>query len=136
MFFNKIIVSIFLAWFIAQVVLKTITRSLKKKRFYWKAVFESGGMPSGHTALVAAASTAAGMVSGFNSMVFYIALVFSVIVVYEALVTKNAVMHIIKILSAEGHRRELTEKLGHTLLEVSAGALVGIVTVYVGLAYF
>lgn len=133
---NKVIVSIFIAWFACQGVLKTITRSLKKKRFYWKALFEGGGMPSGHTSLVAALSTAAGMVSGFDSMLFYVALVFSLLVVYETLVTKNAVVQIMKILSAEDKHHHLSEKLGHSIMEIIVGAVIGSGIVYIGLTYF
>jgi acid phosphatase family membrane protein YuiD len=136
MFLNKIIISIFLAWFIAQGMLKTITRSIEKKKFYWRAIFECGGMPSGHAAFVAAVSTAAGMVSGFDSMIFYVALVFSILVVYETLVTKNAVVQIVRVLSEHYPQSHLIEKLGHTLIEIIVGAVIGSGIVYIGLVYF
>lgn len=126
----------FLAWFAAQGLLKTLIRSISKRNFYWRAFFEGGGMPSGHSALVAAISTAAGMVEGFGSMVFYVSLVFSFLVIYETLVTKNAVVQIISILSAAHPKHHLAEKLGHTFLEVVVGCVIGIGIVYLGLSYF
>ena len=98
-----------------------------------------GGMPSSHSALVSALSTAVGLTDGFDSSVAMIAVGFGLIVLCDAatlrrqagnhasllnkIVAKLSVSEDLKIEAA--HQQEM---LGHTGREVLAGVALGIVT--------
>ncbi len=101
----------------------------------FKKVFASGGMPSSHSALVCALSTAIGLRDGWTSSMFCMCVVFSMVVLYDAagvrqLAGKQAILlnQMIDDLFRKGEFKseKLSELLGHTPLEVVAGALLGI----------
>lgn len=107
----------------------------------------SGGMPSSHTALVMGLTTAIGVLQGTNTPWFAIALVFSLIVMYDATGVRlhagkqASVLNMIITELPPDHpvastTMQLKDTLGHTPLQVAVGAIVGIVTGYlVGLLY-
>lgn len=132
---KDIAISVFVAWFIVQVLLKTITSSYRKKKFFWKAAFMGGGMPSGHSALVAALSTAVGLSQGFDSAIFLVTLVFSLIVIYEVLLAKRVVADFLSVMAEKHPKKHLLEELGHGIMEVLIGAVIGIVVV-IALFYY
>ena len=97
----------------------------------------TGGMPSSHAAGVMGLSTSVGLINGFNSIEFAIALGFAFIVMYDAAGVRRAagkqaaclnkiIMDVYKqeLKEAGGKLKEL---LGHTPLQVFMGALFGIV---------
>ena len=124
-FFNDIALSVLVAWGVAQAG-KILTRSKRKKLFYPKAFLEGGGMPSGHTAFVVALATAVGIQEGYSSAVFYVALAFAIIVMYEVLLTKKAMQQLADIVTNR-YTEEMVEKLGHTFAEIGIGLLIGII---------
>ncbi len=94
-------------------------------------------MPSSHTALVCALAAAVAMTQGFNSVVFAIAVILAVVVMYDAAGVRQAVSRqsvildrIVKELLAKRPRdeveRDLREFIGHTPFQVIAGAALGI----------
>jgi len=121
-------ISVFTAWFAAQVLLKIITASYKKKKFFWKAAFMGGGMPSGHSALVAALLTAIALSQGF-SVILIMAFVFSAIVIYEVLLAKRVVADFLNVIAEKHPKKHLLEELGHSIMEVLVGVLIGVVVV-------
>lgn len=105
----------------------------------------TGGMPSSHAAGVMGLSTAVGLIRGFNSIEFAIALGYAFIVMYDAAGVRRAagkqaaclnriIMDIYKQDLAEAGGK-LKELLGHTPLQVFVGALFGIVYAY-GVHYY
>jgi acid phosphatase family membrane protein YuiD len=126
---KDIALSVFTAWLVAQVVFKVITFSYKKKEFFWRAAFMGGGMPSGHSALVASLCTAIGLSQGFDSAMFIVALVFSIIVIYEALHEKKVIVGFLEVIAKKNPKKDLLEQLGHSTMEVVAGIAIGIVVV-------
>lgn len=128
---KDIILSVFTAWFLSQVVLKIITFSYKKGRIFLNAAFMGGGMPSGHSTLVAALSTAVGLSQGFDSVIFLVTIVFSILVVYETMVTKRVLADFLKLLAEKHPRKSLLEELSHSLVEVIAGIAIGVVVVLI-----
>lgn len=122
-------VSIILAWFIAQMVLKVMISSYKKNKLFLRAAFMGGGMPSGHTALVSSLSMAVGLNQGFKSIMFIVTIVFSLLVVYEVLHTKKAIADFLEVISEKHPNKKVLDELGHTLKEVIAGAVIGIIVV-------
>jgi len=123
-----------LTWLIAQ-VLKTALFAITKKRLNLRRLVESGGMPSSHSALVVSLTTGVGINEGIRSSVFAVALVLSLIVMYDAAGVRHAAGKQARILNQivvdiyenrELHPERLKELLGHTPIEVFAGALLGV----------
>ena len=104
-----------------------------------KDLFTAGGMPSTHSALVSGLTTAIGLVEGFSSSHFEIALVFSCIVLYDATGIRQAVAKqatvINKLIEKDPQFKcRLSELVGHTPREAIAGVSMGIlVTIFLHL---
>lgn len=135
---NPVLVSAFWGWLIAQ-VLKFALYTVRERRINFKYLATMGGMPSTHSATVAATATAAGMREGFGSTAFAVAFVLAVVVMYDAAGVRRAAMTQARILNQiidelfQGHpisETRLRELLGHTPMEVVAGALIGIAVAY------
>lgn len=134
LFNNQIFLSGFVAWFVAQ-VLKILTHYLQYNQLDLGRFVGSGGMPSSHSSLVMGISTAIGLKYGFGDDLYILALVFSLVVMYDASgvrrsVGKQAIIlnRIIKNLYQHKKIKEakLKEFVGHTPKEVIAGAILGI----------
>lgn len=126
----------FLAWFISQ-VLKVIRGNLVERRFDFRWLFDTGGLPSSHSATVGALSTSVGRYYGFGSIPFLITLVFTVITMFDAAGVRRAVGRQASILNkmiddlykkGQVPETRLKELLGHTPFEVFAGAFLGVLT--------
>lgn len=85
LFTNRVFLAGFWAWFCAQ-TLKIFTKRLKKGVWDVRAIVDSGGMPSSHSALCAGVTTAIAFQPGlgFGSAAFAVAVAFSAIVMYDA----------------------------------------------------
>jgi uncharacterized protein len=110
-------------------------------------VLETGGMPSSHTASVAALSTGCGLEFGFDSPYFAISAIFGMIVMYDATGIRRAsgmqaellndlVAELRQLLTEGFAPKPLKELLGHTYLEVFVGLLLGIFTATLSYALF
>lgn len=130
---NQVLIAGAIALFSAQ-SLKIITNMIKERRFNFRVVVGTGGMPSSHTALVIAVTTTVGLTEGFNTPLFDVSLVFSSIVMYDATGVRQAAGKqaaiLNKIMEEFQHHsfqeQRLKELLGHTRLEVIGGALYGV----------
>lgn len=134
-FTNEYIIVPFSVWFFIQLY-KVISDLKKYKKINPKRVLGAGGMPSSHSACVMTLTTMVGKSSGFDSSSFAIALIFSVVVMYDAAGVRRAAGKqakvINKIINSPDFKNmniqeKLGELLGHTPLEVFVGAIVGIV---------
>lgn len=137
---NISLVSAVLAWFLSQ-GLKLLGRFRRTRQIDFRILASTGGMPSAHSALVAALATSVGLRTGLGSPQFAVALLFAVIVMFDAQSVRRAagvqarlLNQLVDELLSEHHlsEKKLAELLGHTPLEVFAGAAVGI-AVAVGL---
>ena len=131
---NRIILAAALAWAIAQ-GLKVLLTLMISKKFDGTRVFGSGGMPSSHSAMTCAMLMMVGFTEGFSSSVFALAFCFSGVVMYDAAgvrrsTGKNAAVlnRLIDRLATDGtfDEEHLKELVGHTPIQVLAGALLGI----------
>lgn len=133
---NKILWIGFAGWFSAQ-LLKVIITLIIQKRLDFSRFFGSGGMPSSHSSFFCAVSTAVGFQEGFESAVFALSVCFTFIIMYDAAGVRRAAGHhaqvLNKILDDMLHKGEglsearLKELIGHTPVQVLAGALLGII---------
>ena len=99
-------------------------------------IFSSGGMPSSHSAFVCSTSLVVGMRAGFDSEIFAVAAVFSIIVLYDAAnVRWQSGLHAQRInqilrelFSGQPLSQDmLKEVIGHTPRQVYSGALLGLI---------
>lgn len=126
--------AIVVAWALAQ-MLKVFTGVIREKRFNFRWLIMTGGMPSSHSAAVASLSTVVGLYYGFRTIPFWMVLVFSLIIMFDAAGVRRAVGRQAGILNkivdeiSQGQQireKRLKELLGHTPVEVLAGAGMGI----------
>ena len=93
-------------------------------------LFETGGMPSSHSALVTGTASGIGFQLGFNDPIFALAATFAFVVMYDASGIRRAagltaakVNQLVEVNSSSEAR--LKESLGHTRLQVLVGSLFG-----------
>ena len=143
--------------FIASLIAHTISQFIKPftewpkiKRFHIQAIFMSGGFPSSHTATIFALATTVGLMEGFNSSYFMIVLVFALLFAYDAMnvrlyagrnikLTKKLIEDLQKTeaiqidLEDPIYSIKMKDVLGHKLIEVVAGGILGIL---IGALYY
>ena len=134
-FGNSVIRAAALAWAIAQ-GLKVILTLCISRKFDSSRFWGSGGMPSSHSAMVCAMMTVIGYHEGFSSPLFAIAFCFAGVTMYDAAgvrrsTGKNAAVinKMLDDLANNGfvlNEERLKELVGHTPIQVAAGALLGI----------
>lgn len=132
---NQVFQVAFISWFLAQFGKVVLTLIMERKLNLYRMI-GSGGMPSSHSSFVTGLTTAVGLVEGFDTPIFAVALVLSLIVMYDASGVRRAVgtqaillNRIIDDLYQNkpvDHKR-LKELVGHTPVEVFFGASLGIV---------
>ena len=131
---NRIFVATISSWFIAQ-LFKVFIGVLRDRRFNFKWLISSGGMPSSHAALSMCLTTSIGLYYGFDSGLFAMALGFAVITMFDAQGVRwhsgkqaQALNRILDdIYENRGIREEpLKQLIGHTPVEVIAGAILGV----------
>ena len=94
-------------------------------------MFETGGMPSSHSALITGAASGMGYELGFDSSIFALSVAVALIVMYDASgVRKSAgiqASEINKLSKKLDPQSELLlkETLGHTKIEVMVGSFLG-----------
>lgn len=132
---NPVIQAAILAWAIAQGLKVVLTLAITR-RFDRSRVLGSGGMPSSHSALACAMVTTLGFHEGFTSSVFALAFCFAGVVMYDAAGVRRStgrnaavINHLLDGLTGNGFtfdEERLKELVGHTPIQVLAGALLGI----------
>ncbi len=134
--FNRPIQAAFVGWAVAQ-LLKFFINFLINRKADKSRLLGAGGMPSSHSAMACAMMTTIGMHSGFDSTVFALSACFATVVMYDAAgvrrsTGKNAetLNTLIDMLVDNGYdlndEQKLKELVGHTPLQVLAGAVLGI----------
>lgn len=136
LFSNEILVSAVIGWTVAQ-VLKTLIDFALNKNFSIERMVGSGGMPSSHSATVCGLTTSAGLCYGVGSFEFAICFVLASVVMYDAIGVRQETGKQAKLLNMimeqdffkldnEHFQEKLKEFVGHTPLQVFAGAVLGI----------
>ncbi len=132
---NKYLYVPFLLWLCIQ-IFKVIYDLVTTKKFNFKRIIGAGGMPSSHSAVVTCLATLVGKAEGTDSIMFAMATIFALVVMYDAAGVRRAAgkqAHLLnKIIETPGLtgvevQERLVEVLGHTPLQVIVGATLGIV---------
>ncbi len=137
---NKFLVIPIFAWAIAQLS-KTLVALLQGKGLDFRYLVRSGGMPSSHSAVVTALATAVGMIQGFGSVVFGIAVILAMVVMYDAAGVRQSVSRqsivlnrIVRELMVRQPiarlEADIRELIGHTPFQVISGAALGIIVAW------
>lgn len=143
---NQVLISALTGWVAAQ-FLKTLLDCALNKSFNVERMVGSGGMPSSHSATVCGMTTATLLKYGTDSFEFAVVFVLSMIVMYDAIGVRRETGKQAKLLNsilmenplklnAEVLQEKLKEYVGHTPLQVMAGAILGIVLALVIHPYF
>ncbi len=148
---NPILTVGVISWLAAQII-KTIVHAIKVKSFDPERIIGAGGMPSSHSSLVVSVVIYTLRFKGFSDPFFAFAVLLAAIVIYDAMsVRYNAGLHakelnrmrriidemddeISQLSGADeddieelSDQKDLKEFLGHTPIEVLAGAMLGII---------
>jgi hypothetical protein len=128
---SPIFLSPFLAWIIAQII-KSVIFAVKYRRFDFRTLFKTGGMPSSHSSGSCALATAVGRTEGWETPLFIVTLVFAFIIMNDAAGVRRAAGQQARVLNKmleEGKidAEKVKEFLGHTPTEVIAGGILGII---------
>lgn len=118
---------------------KFLSTFILERRFDFARLTSMGGMPSSHSAAVAALSTAIGLEVGWGSGVFGVTAFLSMLIIYDATGIRQAASSQARLLnkmlddlkahhSIRGER--VVESLGHTVLEVIVGTVYGILITF------
>lgn len=133
------LISGILATTLAQII-KFFVFTVSTRKINFKILTTTGGMPSSHSAGVISLSTTVGLIDGFDSLIFAVALGFAFVVMYDATGIRRAAgktaaclnkimedfyKHNIQTLGGK-----LKELLGHTPLEVIIGGIFGALFAY------
>lgn len=133
---NKIIFVSIITWAAAQII-KIILDLAATGKVDWELMFSSGGMPSSHSAFVCSLATSMGLNEGFNSSLFAITFVLAIVVMYDAAgVRRQAGSHAViinRLMDSLNIKidEKLKELLGHTPVQVGAGAILGIAIAFI-----
>lgn len=129
-FLSPYVIAGALGWVIAQ-GMKYAVASLKKGRpVSARQLYLSGHMPSAHSATVVALLTVIGLLDGVSSGLFGLALVFTSVVLYDAMMVRRSSgeqgVALTKLLKEQQSDVPLPRvAMGHTPLEVVVGSCIG-----------
>ncbi|MFZ5943402.1 MAG: divergent PAP2 family protein [Bacillota bacterium] len=135
LFDNQILRVTLFAWALAQ-LLKVIIVLWTQRKWDFTRLVGAGGMPSSHSALVTSLGVCVGKTYGYDSGEFALAFTIAMVVMYDAAGVRRAAGKQAEVLNqiiddlyhhrTEFNRERLKELLGHTPIEVVAGAILGI----------
>ena len=129
-FNNSVLFWSLLSCLLAQ-FLKIVFNFFSNGEIRFAIMFETGGMPSSHSALITGAASGIGYELGFDSSIFALSVAIALIVLYDASgVRKSAgiqAAEINKLSKKLDPKSELflKETLGHTKIEVMVGSFLG-----------
>ena len=138
---NKILIASATGWVVAQ-VLKTLIFTFFNREFVAERLVGGGGMPSSHSSTVCALAAACAIQYGAASFEFAVTAIVALVVMYDAIGVRQetgkqakVLNDMVELFSHMGKdmdiEQQLKEFVGHTPLQVLAGAILGIITAYV-----
>lgn len=128
----------FLAWIFAGTT-KFIINSFRSKRLAFDLI-GYGNLPSNHTAIVCSIVALIAIKDGIETPAFGVSIAFAFITMLDANSLRRQIgLHaklINKLSNNDGVGLKLRESVGHTRVEIIAGAFVGCVTAFISNAVF
>jgi acid phosphatase family membrane protein YuiD len=115
---------------------KVVLYSVAERRLALDRFLSAGGIPSAHTAFVTALAASIGLQNGLTSDLFALAFVFAAIVIYDSFRLRGHVQRHAEVLNRllaprrdaldSSGSESLSEHIGHTIPEVGAGLVWGL----------
>ncbi len=138
----KILIICLIAWAVAQIT-KVLLGLWREHRFNWGYFVSAGGMPSSHSATVAALATSVGLIYGADDVSFAIATILALVVMYDAAGIRRAVSRqafilnrIMRELRQQRPRdeveKDVRELVGHSPFQVFIGMAMGVIIAGLG----
>jgi acid phosphatase family membrane protein YuiD len=119
----------FIAWFISGLI-KFLINSFKTKKLAFNLI-GYGGLPSNHSAIVSSAASLVFFEKGLSDPTICVAVALAFIVFLDANGLRGQIgqqAKLINILNSDKRKRPLLrEHIGHTKIEIIAGALLGFI---------
>lgn len=116
-------------------MLKVLTFYFKMKEIDFEKLSTTGGMPSSHSAGVCALTMSAGLIAGFDSLIFAVSGGYALVVMHDAANLRRDAGDMARLLNQilrdfykstmKTKSAQLKELLGHTPKEVIAGFFLG-----------
>lgn len=140
-FLNKIFQAGVFSWVIVN-ALKIIIYYLKNKKVDFSLAIKTGNMPSSHTATITGIATMLYFKEGFSDL-FFFAVFLAIFIIYDSVTLRKQVgehslvireMLKNRIFLEVNKKYKITKYLGHNIIEVFFGFIVGLI-VAVGVAY-
>jgi len=129
------------AWLVAQTIKFLLATGISDKQA-WRMLYQSGRMPSAHTATMVALTTAVAVYDGISSGLFALSALVTSIVIYDAVMVRRSSgeqgVALRKLLrTSKQHAQEPLPylALGHRPLEVVGGGVLGVL-VGLSVAFF
>jgi uncharacterized protein len=133
--------------------LKIPIKQITDGKWDWSMFFETGGMPSSHSAGVSSLATYVALKRGVKTVDFALASIFGLLVMYDAqgvrrqsgelsIKVNDLEEEIERMRGQEDHHyhdkksRKIRERLGHQPVEVIGGAIIGIATGFLAFKIF
>lgn len=130
---NYYFIAFVIAWILSIAIKTGLAAWDKKKHPDITDGFKNGGMPSSHSTVVAAITFAVFLTQGVSST-FFVSLVFSLIIISDAFRLRRNVgiqAEQLNILLKKAKQKSINVVHGHTLAQVIAGILLGLVVSYI-----
>ena len=136
---NPALIAGFFGMLTAQ-LLKPFVHYFMEHEWDWFLLIDSGGMPSSHSSMSTATAIVIGLTEGFNTSIFAVALIITIIVTYDAAnVRWQSGLHaqrINQLIRDVFNRQQINEELlkeviGHTPRQVYAGVCWGIMVGFI-----
>lgn len=135
------------SWLVAQLI-KTALDAVKHRSFNRQRLAGAGGMPSSHSAVCCSVVLTAYFLYGFQSPAFALAFIMALIVMYDATGVRwaaglhaRAINQLVEYLNNSEDQENknalaeliprLNESLGHRVIEVICGALLGFAIAFI-----
>ncbi|CAF2079463.1 BnaC01g38600D [Brassica napus] len=139
---NKVLIAAGFSGAIGQLLKPFTSVVFYKKKLDFRTALQAGGFPSTHSSSVVAAATAIAFERGFDDSIFGLTVVYAALIMYDAQGVRREVgkhARVLNKLTANARKGEslesdeiseevylpLKESIGHTEVEVIAGALFG-----------
>jgi uncharacterized protein len=132
------VITPFLAWLVAG-ILKFTINSIRSGKLAF-GLIGYGGLPSNHTAIVCSMAALIGLKVGLSHPAFGVAVTLAFIVILDASSLRKQVgqqaIAINKLSAKDQTHKALRERIGHTRVEIVAGAITGVLIAYIVQIYF
>lgn len=134
MIFSPYILVILTSWVVAQGA-KYVIVAIKNHNFdHLRQLYLSGNMPSAHSATVMSMATIVGLINGFDTAIFGVAVMVAAVVMYDAVMVRRsvgeqglAIQELIKAAKSNERVGIPRSAKGHTPLEVAVGGILGVI---------